>query len=46
MISIQRDEESLIDKYLQEFYKQMNREALYLGLKNSSFSSAHGMHHD
>eukprot|EP00347_Sterkiella_histriomuscorum_P021250 403334674 len=36
----------LVQKALSEFYKSMNREAMYLQLKNTHFSSVHGMFHE
>jgi ribosomal protein S21 len=36
----------IIEMALREFYKEMNRQAVQLKLKDTQFSSAHGMHHD
>lgn len=36
----------LVEAALEEFYKEMNREAQIMGLANTNFCSAHGMHHD
>lgn len=36
----------IVQRALNEFYKQMNREAMYMQLKNTHFASAHGMFHE
>lgn len=36
----------IVQRALGEFYKQMNREAMYMQLKNTHFASAHGMFHE